>query len=365
MEKMLDIYTDYLISSTGQTSAIGLSRLLDGSISHDSITRFLSQNQFDSKALWQSVKPLIRQHESSDGCLIFDDCIIEKAYTDENDLICWHWDHAKQRNVKGINLLSAFYVSSATCNDEVIRLPVAFELILKTVLFCTLNDHKVRRQSLLTKNEMMQAMIQQCIHNQLIFKYVLADSWFASTDNMHFIQAKKKFFIFDLQDNRLAQIADGQATKPTAKSQWTRIKLLDIPNNTPTKVWLKDMNFPVLLTKQVFKDEENNIVGVRLLVSNDFSLTDDQFTTIYKKRWSVEEYHKSLKQNVSIAKSPTRTLTTQTNHLWCSIWAYVKLEKLKLKTQLNHFEIKAKIYLKALKAAFQELANIKANTSSA
>jgi len=89
-------------------------------------------------------------------------------------------------------------------------------------------------------------------------------------------------------------------------------------------------------------------------------LTDDQFTTTYKKRWSVEEYHKSLKQNTSIAKSPTRTLTTQSNHLFCSLWAYVKLEKLKYKTKLNHFNIKGKIYLKALKVAFQELAIIKA-----
>jgi hypothetical protein len=114
----------------------------------------------------------------------------------------------------------------------------------------------------------------------------------------------------------------------------------------------------VVLTKQIFKDEENKTTGVRFLVSNDFSLTDDPFTTIYKKRWSVEEYHKSLKQNVSIAKSPTRTITTQTNHLWWSLWAYVKLEKIKYKTKINHFEIKAKIYLKALKAAFHELDNI-------
>ncbi|MDR1492190.1 MAG: hypothetical protein LBT05_05680 [Planctomycetaceae bacterium] len=31
--------------------------------------------------------------------------------------------------------------------------------------------------------------------------------------------------------------------------------------------------------------------------------------TLYKKRWSVEEYRKSLKQNASLAKSPARTAT--------------------------------------------------------
>ena len=63
-----------------------------------------------------------------------------------------------------------------------------------------------------------------------------------------------------------------------------------------------------------------------ILVSNDFSLSDDDFTALYKKRWSVEEYHKSLKQNAATAKSPTRTLRTQGNHIFASIMAYVKLE---------------------------------------
>ena len=97
------------------------------------------------------------------------------------------------------------------------------------------------------------------------------------------------------------------------------------------------------------------------MVSNDFNLTEDGFTTIYKKRWSVEEYHKSLKQNVSIAKSPTRTVKTQSNHLFASIMAYIKLEKLKFVTKLNHFALKNKIYTQALKAAFKELNNLTQN----
>ncbi len=39
----LDLYTDYLLSSTGPTTATGLSRLLDGALSHDHVTRWLSQ----------------------------------------------------------------------------------------------------------------------------------------------------------------------------------------------------------------------------------------------------------------------------------------------------------------------------------
>jgi hypothetical protein len=73
----------------------------------------------------------------------------------------------------------------------------------------------------------------------------------------------------------------------------------------------------------------------------------------------VEEYHKSLKQNASLAKSPTRTVRTQSNHLFASLLAYIKLETLKFSQRLNHFALKAKIYLAANKAAWTELANMK------
>lgn len=355
MQDKLDLYTDFLLTTVHQATATGLSKVLDGAVSHDSITRLLTENEFKSKDLWQSVKPLVRQHETKDGCLIFDDSIVEKKYMDENALICWHFDHSTNKAVKGINLLTAFYHSHHSDQEFALRVPISFELILKTLHFCDVKSKKEKRQSPVTKNEILRQMVQQSIHNQLKFKYVLADSWFGSSENMLFIHRKKKFFIFDMKSNRKAALSE----KDRNNGQWTRIDELDIPDNTPVKVWLKDLEIPVLLTKQVFKNKSQS-TGVRFLVSNDFSLSDDDFTTLYKKRWSVEEYHKSLKQNAAIAKSPTRTVKTQSNHLFASILAYVKMEKLKFIQRLNHFAIKSKIYLAATKAAFNELNALRA-----
>lgn len=355
MQDKLDLYTDYLLTTVHQATATGLSKVVDGAVSHDQITRLLTDNEFTSRELWQSIKKLVRQHETEEGCLIFDDSIIEKKYTDESALICWHFDHTVQKAVKGINLLTAFYHSHHPEQELPLRVPVSFEPILKTLHFCDIKTKKEKRQSPVTKNELLRQMVQQSIHNQLKFKYVLADSWFGSAQNMLFIHRKKKFFIFDMKSNRKAVLNQ----RDRNKGQWSRIDELNILDNTPVKVWLKDLDIPVLLTKQVFKNK-NQTTGVRFLVSNDFSLTDDDFTTIFKKRWSVEEYHKSLKQNAAIAKSPTRTVKTQSNHLFASILAYVKLEKLKFNQRLNHFAIKSKIYLAANKAAFKELKALKA-----
>jgi hypothetical protein len=65
MECTVDIYTDYLISSTGQVSATGLSRLYDGAISHDQVTRMLTNEYLDSTDLWRKAKPLIRKAEQA------------------------------------------------------------------------------------------------------------------------------------------------------------------------------------------------------------------------------------------------------------------------------------------------------------
>jgi hypothetical protein len=111
--KHLDLYTDYLISNAmGYATATGLSAMVDGAVSHDQVTRFLSKREYDSKDLWLEVKSVVRQIEQDDGCLIFDDTIQEKQWTDENAVMCWHYDHCKNRTVRGINLLNALYYAS-------------------------------------------------------------------------------------------------------------------------------------------------------------------------------------------------------------------------------------------------------------
>jgi hypothetical protein len=113
MEKeKLEIYSDYLICTNGFATATGLSAVLDGEISHDKITRFLSEREYRSKDLWKEVKSTVRQIEREDGCLIFDDTIQEKAWTDEHEVMCWHYDPCQGRTVRGINRLNAVYYRS-------------------------------------------------------------------------------------------------------------------------------------------------------------------------------------------------------------------------------------------------------------
>ncbi len=348
-KEFIDLYTDFLISSFSYTTAVGLSKMLDGAISHDKITRFLAQSEFNSIELWKFVKPLVRQIENSSAVLIFDDSIEEKNYTDENEIFCWHYDHCKGRNIKGINFISAIYNSSG------ISLPVAVELISKTEHFTDAKTGQHKRRSSKSKNEYYREMLKICTNNKIVFQYVLNDVWFSSAENMNFVTKEiGRDFVMPLKSNR--KVALTLSDKMQGKYQ--AISVVAIEQNTAIKIYIEGVDFPLLLAKQVFTNKDGSI-GILYLVTNDETLDYTQITTIYKRRWKVEEYHESLKQNASLAKSPTKTVRTQTNHFYLSLLAFVKLEVLKLSSNLNHYQLKRKIYLNALKQAFKELQDIK------
>jgi hypothetical protein len=347
-EKLLDLYTDYLISSFGQVTATGLARLLDGVVSHDQITRFLSSEEKRSADLWRIAKPLVRQIESADGVIVIDDTIEEKAYTDENELICWHWDHSKGRNVKGINFLSALYVTDQGA------LPVAFDLVTKVEAYVDEKTGNLRRKSSISKNERYRMLLRIVVHNQIKFRYVINDSWYASSDNMKMIERDlHREFVMPLKSNRKVALSKEQK----ARGQYVAVNSLELPADTTCELWLEEVPFALSFTKQIFINEDGS-TGTLYLVTSDLTLSSDHIQKLYQRRWSVEEYHKSLKQNASLEHSPTRTPTTQRNHLFSSLCAYLKLESMKWRTKLNHFALKSKIYQSALKAAYSELVKL-------
>jgi len=349
-QDLLDIYSDYLIAQSQHATATGLSKLLEGSISHDQITRFLNRNTFDSKALWEYVKPKVRQQEQKEGgVLIIDDAIEEKPYTDENAIVTWHFSHAKRRCVKGINLLSCL----VRYDDWAV--PVGYEVIRKDLYYCDLKTKKTIKKASVTKNEHFRDLVQRACANQVKFEYVLADNWFGSKDNMEYIHEElNKKFIFGLKANRLVAESEGARKK----GQYQNLNTLNLKDGEARKLWVKDLSLPVSLIKKIFKNEDGSI-GTLYLVTNDLESGADRIYEIYKKRWRVEEYHKSIKQNSSLEKSPTRTERSQKNHLFASLIGYCKLEFLKMKTHLNHFALKYKLILKANQTAYLELRKLK------
>lgn len=347
--QLFDLYVDYLIASTGATTATGLSQLTDETISHDAITRMLSEPLHNSLNLWKRIKPVVREVASDNAVLVLDDSIAQKPYTDENEIVCWHWDHVNRRSVKGINLLTVLYHSNRA------SLPISVQLIAKTQEYLDLKTGQHKRRSPISKNEYAQQMLLYAQTLRLPYRYVIADRWYCCSATMQLIATQlKRAFILAINGNR--RVACSAEERRTG--QYRTVNDLEFVPGESVRVFLKDLDVPVVIAAYVFTNGDGSS-GTFYLVSNDTTLPTTTMLDLYKRRWSVEEYHKSLKQNASLCSSPTRRRTTQSSHVFASICAFVKLERLKVRSATNHFALKHRLYMKALTAAVEELRALK------
>jgi hypothetical protein len=293
---------------------------------------------------------------------LIDDTIIEKPCTDENDMISWHFDHCSGNQVKGVNLLNYVYLSDK--NNQEMRIPIDFDLVQKTKVEQK-NDKngqpKNYRKSEKTKNEMLQEKFLIFLHNQIIFRYILMDTWFACQETLNLINEKGKYYITPTKSNRSIALTEHNKKHMI----WSKIEDLNFENGA-VKTWLKGVNHPVLITKQVFTNTDGS-TAIRFLITNDLDLTAESMETTYQKRWSVEVYHKSLKSLMGLEKSPTKNIVSQSNHFFCSMFAFLKMEimsgykkcKKTARRTKNHFDLKAQIYLAASKVAYEEVEKLK------
>ena len=344
MNNLLDLYTDYLISQNKYATSTGLSDLVNGSISHDKMTRFLNDKLLGGKDLWMYIKPEVRGFEKEGGALILDDSIQEKPYTDENEIMCWHYSHAK-----GTNLLSCIV------EYDDISIPIGYEIVHKDVRFSDIETKKEKRKASVTKNEHFRNLLSQEYSNKVLFDWVLADNWFGAKENLEYINnVIKKKFIIGIKSNRTVALSE----KEKLKGDFTKVSKLDLQDGQSIKVWVKSIDFALQLIKKVFTNEDGS-TGVLYLISNDLKHDADYLYMIYQKRWKIELYHKSIKQNASLAASPTKRVLSQSNHIFSSLVAFCKLELLKIRTATNHFAMKHLLLLKANQAAFLELNNLR------
>jgi hypothetical protein len=222
----LDIYThylntDYLISSTGQTSATGLSRLYEGAISHDQVRRLLTKSYLDSKDVWLKSKPLIGAAEQGKAMddfavRIIDDSILEKPHTDQNAMISTYYDHSEQGYVNGLNFVSLPYELNALC------WPIAVTWMEKTISEWDIKTNKYKTRSEFTKNEYLRQMLP-IAPQQVTYRYLLADSCgsppaYSSAENMTFVLGLDHHFIFALESSRTIAVNEQDRKQGQFKS---------------------------------------------------------------------------------------------------------------------------------------------------
>jgi len=267
-------------------SAVSLSEVAPESLSlsHDSVTRWLSSAKVQPKDLWEAAK---KEIEGISGILAFDDVVIDKSRSSKMELVNWQYSGCEHGIVKGIGVVNALWQTS---KDE--YTPIDYRV------WNPPEDGK-------TKNNHFRDMLSSAKSRGLEPEMVAADSWYSSLDNLKSVRSHEWDWVMGLKSNRLVN-------KPHVQ-----ISRLNIPDGG-LKVHLKGYGW-IKLFRFEGKNGRTDYVGTSRLES-----TREQVKTYFERRWSIEVMHRELKQTCGFGRCQATTGRAGRNHIGLSFIALVR-----------------------------------------
>lgn len=163
---------------------------------------------------------------------------------------------------------------------------------------------------------------------------MLFDSWYSSLENMKLIRDCSWTFLTQLKVNRMVDL-DRQGYRAVAK--------LAIAAEG-TIVHLKGYG-PIKVFKAVSRDGD-----VEYWATNDLAMGQLRRLELAERSWSVEEYHRALKQCCNVERCQARSTRAQRNHIGMAIRAFVRLSWHFYTTGVSWYEAKTAIVREAVRA---------------
>lgn len=314
-----EIYTSYLLSDPCYTSCTRLSGII-GSVSHDSINRFLERERFEAKDLFNEEKSHI---ELTGGILSVDDSVLDKPYMDSKTaaFVDYFWSGKHKRPVKGINLITLFYT-----DIKGVSVPVNYRL-------CDKSSGK-------TKNDYFQEMLVEVLSWGLEPSWVTGDSWYSSIGNMKFIRKLGFNFMFGIENNRTISIERGQYIQIQTLEDWL---------DDEQTVYLKGYGM-VKVFRQIYKKSYRYYIMSHFDLDQLPTIKKADFERIHSAHWGVERYHRAIKQVCNIERFQVRKENQIKNHVFCALKGFFRLECMRIeKTILHWYEIQRDLFIGAIR----------------
>lgn len=132
-------------------------------------------------------------------------------------------------------------------------MPIAAELVRKTVFVYQPETQQTSYRSPFTKNEYLQQMLRVA-QPQVAYRYLLADSWYASAENMTLVQALGHHFVFALKSSRTVTLSEADR----AQGPFQAVQSLVFPATQPLRVYWRSVPAAVLASKQVFTNQNGS-----------------------------------------------------------------------------------------------------------
>ncbi len=314
-----EIYTSYLLSDPLYTSCTRLSDLM-GNLSHDSINRFLARERYEPKDLFDEEKNRI---ELEGGILSVDDSVLDKPYMDAKkaSLVDYFWSGKHKRAVKGLNLITLFYT-----DINGISVPVNYRIY----------DKSIEK----TKNDYFLEMLEEALAWGLKPAWITGDSWYSSLSNMKFIRKLGLNFMFGIENNRTISIERGQYIQIQKLEDWL---------DDEQTVYLKDYGM-VKVFRQIYKKTYRYYIMSHSELDQLPTIKKIDFERVHSAHWSIERYHRALKQVCNIERFQVRKENQIKNHVFCALKGFVRLEFMRFENTISHwYEIRRDLFVNTIR----------------
>jgi len=285
----------------------------DDGPSHDAFTRLLQRLPKDTETLWSEAKPLLNEHGG--GVLVIDDTTLDKPYAAKMGLVTYHWSGKHRSVVKGINLISLLWT------DGEKMVPTDFRVYDKPF------GGK-------TKNEHFADMLSKAKKRGLNPCYVLFDSWYSSIDNLKLVRGLGWHWFTRLKSNRLVN---------PDRSGNRSVSDVDIPEEGLV-VHLKEYGM-VKVFKTVSKHGD-----VDYFATGDLQMNLKRSDELQLNGWSIEVYHRGIKQCCGIERAQVRKERAQRGHILLSLRVFLRLEINRIMKGISWYEAKISIIRGAIKS---------------
>jgi len=294
-----ELYRTFLQATSARYSGLALSEVSPIELSHDSVSRWLKSKAFRPADLWELSEPLIDKKRPC--LLIADDTVLDKSRSEKRELVHYQYSGNKHAVIAGIGLVNLLWHDLETKES----LPVDYRVYDKDT------DGK-------TKNTHFCELLSSAKRRGLEPEAVVMDTWYSSLDNLKAIRSHGWIWITPLRKNRIV-------------NKNSALESLIIPKEGLC-VHLRGYGW-VTVFKFVAKNGRIDYVA-----TNKTEPTRDYVETIMKERWSIEVYHRELKQTCGLERCQVRTGRAQRNHIFLALSAWVSRYKRRLTEQYSFYQ---------------------------
>jgi hypothetical protein len=113
---------------------------------------------------------------------------------------------------------------------------------------------------------------------------------------------------------------------------------------------LREFGFIKLFRKDFKKDDSRHYIVYFPEREELEQVTRKEFVTIHDTHWGIESFHRAIKQVCGICKFMVRNSDAIKTHIFCSLQAFVRLEKMRSEQLIsNWYELQRNLFTKVIR----------------